>query len=69
MHLFVETYNFTYSHVKSKPSILELEGISASTDTDFFFLNVGCVTGNYNVRRNLDRLSATEENKASLFGT
>lgn len=34
----METYNFTYNHVKSKPSIMELEGISASTNTDFFFL-------------------------------
>lgn len=63
----VETYNFTYVHVKGKLRILELEEISANIGMDFS--NIGYVTGNYNVRRDLDRLRATEENKASLFRT
>lgn len=53
--------------MKGKLRILELEEISANIGMDFS--NIGYVTGNYNVRRDLDRLRATEENKASLFRT
>lgn len=53
--------------MKGKLRILELEGVSANTDMDFS--NVGYVTGNYNVRRNLDRQRAMGKNKGSLFST
>lgn len=47
--------------MEGKLKILELKRISANIDMDFF--NVGSVTVNYNVRRNLDRLRAMERTK------